>query len=295
MAQGNFSNGFNSALNRPGLAGLLYGFHLILAVIITVPIYLTIGSTTSITGFSSELAQQFDIALWMDIMEDAAPTFQAMQFQLLWIVPLFLLWKVAASVGIIHTLNSEGMRGFWQGVGEHTGRAVLLALVFLVPLIVLVIGVAILIFVLGLLFSGEVGLFWIYAVLLPTILICGFATLDLMHDYARMELVIRRKPVMESMMTGISWPFRHGGSVAIYVGWFVIAGLALALPTVIDIRPGGFWGVFLLQQVFLFVRAGITVGWFGSEISYYHSVVSTELPLIAADEGNTGLALDATV
>jgi hypothetical protein len=231
----------------------------------------------------------------MDIMEKALPTFQALQFQLLWIVPVFLLWKVASSVGIIHTLSSDGLRGFWHGVGEHTGRAVLLALVFLVPLIALVIGIVILGFVLSAVFSGEVGLFWVFGVVLPTLLISGFATLDLMHDYARMELVIKRRPVMESMMKGFMWPFRHARSIIIYISWFIVALVVLVLPTIIDFRPGGFWGVFLLQQLLLFVRAGITIGWFGSEVAYYQGTVEEQLPLIASAEAESGLAMDSVV
>lgn len=281
-----FNQGIRTATSRPGLAGLLYAFNLVIGIIVTVPIYLTLNSVVGATGFSGELSSQFDITLWMDIMEDALPTFQALLIQLLWILPLFFLWKVVSSVGIIHTVNTDGARSFWQGIGEYTGRAVLMGLVFLVPLIAIVIGIAIVTFVLTMIWTGEIGAFWIYFVFLPVSVILGFAFLDLMHDYARMELVVGNKPVMESMISGLMWPFRHGGSNTIYVGWFVVALVVLILPMIIDFRVGGLWGIFLIQQILLFLRAGITVGWFGSEVAYYDSVVTAEMPAIADIETN---------
>ncbi len=276
-----FNQGFRAATSRPGLAGLLYAFNLVIGIIVTVPIFLALNSIVGTTGFSGELSSQFDIALWMDIMEDALPTFQSFQIQLLWILPVFFLWKVASSVGVIHTLHTHGARSFWQGVGEYTGRAVLLALVFLVPLIAIVIGIAIVTFVLTMVWTGEIGIFWIYFVFLPVSVILSFAFLDLMHDYARMELVVGNRPVMESMISGLAWPFRHGGSNTIYIGWFIVAIIVLILPTIVDFREGGLWGVFLIQQILLFLRAGITVGWFGSEVAYYDAVVTDEMPAIA--------------
>ncbi len=230
MSYGYFRQGILTAGRRPALAGLLYGVNLVIGLLVTVPIYLALNSATATTGFSSDLATQFDIALWADVMEDALPALTGLLSQLFWIFPLILLWKAVASIGIICTLHTQGLRSFWQGIGEYAGRAILLAIAFLVPIAALLIGIGISIFVLSAIWPGEVGVYWIYLVFLPVSLVAGLALLDLMHDYARMELVIGKKKVLESILTGLSWPFRHFNSIGLYLVWFVIALILLAIP-----------------------------------------------------------------
>ena len=281
MFQPFFKHGIATAQSRPGLAGLLYGMNLIIGLILTVPVYIALSSVTGASGFAADLTNQFDITLWADIMEEAEPAFQALVGQLIWILPVYFLWKVASSVGIIHTLDTSGVRSFWHGIGEYTGKAVLLGLVFLVHLIVLGVGIAITVVVFGMIWPGEAGVFWIYFVFMPVSFVLGAAVIDMMHDYARMELVIGERPVMESWLSGIRWPFRYGGADSLYVAWFVVAGIMLVLPTIIDLNMGGIWLVFLVQQIVLFLRATATVGWFGSEVLFYQTAVAAKEPVLA--------------
>jgi hypothetical protein len=37
----------------------------------------------------------------------------------------------------------------------------------------------------------------------------------------------------------------------------------------------------VLQQFMMIVRAGVTVAWYGSEVSYFEAKAAAELPLIA--------------
>jgi hypothetical protein len=274
--------GINTARSRPGLAGLLYGLNLITGLILTVPIYIVLSNATAETGFATELKNQFDVMLWTNIMQDAGPTLMALLAQLIWIVPVYMLWKIASSVGIIHTLAADGARSFWQGVGEHTGSAVLVALLFLAPLIVLGIGLAIIIGILLWVFPGEIGSYWTQFLILPILLVLGVALIDLMHDYARMSLVVKRKPVVESFLAGLAFPFRHGMSSTIYIAWFIVGAVLLLLPTLSAMWVGGIWLLFFVQQIALFLRAATSVGWFASELALYEA--SVEAPAIAAGE-----------
>jgi len=207
-------------------------------------------------------------------MQDAGPVFQALVAQLIWITPVFLVWKIASSVGILHTLGTDGSRSFWQGVGEYTPRGLLVGLLFLVPLVVFLVGFAIVAGVLSWAFPGEVASFWIRLTVLPIFLILGIALLDQMHDYARMALVIGHRPVVESFLSGLKFPFQFGLSSTIYIIWFVVGASILILPTLIAQWMGGLWVVFLIQQVVLFVRAGVSVGWFASEHALYEAAIA---------------------
>jgi len=291
------SAGLTGIRRRPGLVLLLFGTNLALAFVLSVPVYIMLGSAVGATGFSEELARGFDIVLWFDLIEEMGDVLQALQFQLLWMIPLYLVWKAAASAGLIHALRGDAVRSFWEGVGRYTGRAVLLGLAFLVSAVLGIIGVVMVALVLATAWPGEVGAFWINFVLAPTLLISVLAVLDLMHDYARMAIVIDEKKVMAAALTGLAWPFRHGQASRLYLVWFVPAALLLVLPTVFDMNAaaatgGAIWGLFLVQQGLLLARAAVTVGWFGSETALYEAVRLREMPLIAAAEDAAASATD---
>ena len=284
-----FAAGFTGIRRRPGLVVLIYAMNLMMALILSIPVYIALSSTVGGTGFDADLAGGFDFVLWADIIEEVGEALGALQFQLLWMIPLYLIWKAAASVGLIHALRGDDARSFWQGVGRYTGKAVLLGLLFLVLALIGVVGLLIVAGGLSAFWPGEVGVFWINFAILPTLAISGLAVLDLMHDYARMALVVDEQKVLKATFTGLAWPFKHGQASGLYVAWFVPAALLLLLPTVLDMNVaaatgGAIWGLFLMQQILLLLRAAVTVGWFGSETTLYETIRLREMPLIASEE-----------
>ncbi len=289
MIKQSFTAGFKGIRRRPGLVVLIYAMNLMMALILSIPVYIALSSTVGGTGFDADLAGGFDFVLWADIIEEASEALGALQFQLLWMIPLYLIWKAAASVGLIHALRGGDVRSFWQGVGRYTGKAVLLGLPFLVLAVIGFVGLLVVAGVLSAFWPGEVGAFWINLVTLPTLAISGLAVLDLMHDYGRMALVVSDQKVLRATGIGIAWPFKHGKASGLYVVWFVPAALLLLLPTVLGMTVaaatgGAIWGRFLMQQILLLLRAAVTVGWFGSETALYETIKFQEMPLIASEE-----------
>ena len=226
---------------------------------------------------------------------EGVPIGLSQMFLMVRMFPLYLIWKAAASVGLIHALRGDDARSFWQGVGRYSGKAVLLGLLFLVLALIGVVGLLIVAGGLSAFWPGEVGTFWINFVILPTLAISGLAVLDLMHDYARMALVVDEKKVFKATFTGLAWPFKHGQASGLYVAWFVPAAVLLLLPTVLDMNVaaatgGAIWGLFLMQQILMLLRAGVTVGWFGSETALYETIRLREMPLIAEEEAEVSVA-----
>ncbi len=289
MIKPSLTAGLSGLRRRPGLVVLLYAMNLVLALILSIPVAVAFGNTVGPTGFGADLAAGFDIVLWADIIEEAGDALAVLFLHLLWMIPLYLIWKAAASVGLIHALRGDQIRSFWQGVGRYTLRGALLGIVFLILTgigVVVTLGV---VMVIGAIWSGPVGGFWINAVLAPALLISLLAVLDLMHDYARTALVVGEQPVLKAMQTGMAWPFRHGQASPLYLIWFVPAAVLLLLPTVLDMNVAAatgsaVWGLFIAQQVLLLLRAAVTVGWFGSETAFYETIWLSELPLIAEDD-----------
>lgn len=288
MIRKSIAAGLTGIRRRPGLIALLYGMNLLLAFVLSVPVYFALQEAIGPTGFGEDLARSFDVVLWADLLEKAGDVLQAIPFQLLWMVPLYLLWKVAASVGLIHALRGEQIRPFWEGVGRYTGRGLLIALLFFVLFAAGIIGLIVLALILNGAWSGEVGTFWVNFVIVPTLFISMIAVLDLMHDYANIALVVEEKPFLKATVKGIRWPIKHGRASWLYLAWFVPAALLLLLPTVLDMTLTAgtnlaIWGLFLFQQLLLFLRAATTVGWLGSEVAFYETVWMQEAPLIAED------------
>lgn len=267
------ADGWSASAKRPGLAGLLFAGNLLLGLILAVPILVAFSSAVSGTGFSPELAEEFDAALWADLMQESGPVFQTMLQQLFWILPLLYLWKVGSSVGVLYALSGDGDRSFWKGLGSYGGKALLLGLPFVGMAALIALGVVVLNILMSVLISGEVALFWLRLIIAPIVLILALAVLDMMHDFARLELVVSGKGVGASFSAGIGWFFRSGTAQTIYLGWFVIGLVALAVPFWADLAIGGILLGFVLQQVLLYLRAMVTVGWLGSELRFFEEVM----------------------
>lgn len=276
-----FSLGLDAIRRRMGLAGLIYGANLIMALLVTIPLYVVFSSAVSDSGYSEELASSFDMSLWADILQQSPELVTTLFLQLFWMVPLYMAWNVIALTGLAHALSMGGQRSFWQGVGRYGGRALLLGLLYAGLMLAGLIVVGIIILVASTVFSGEAGTIWTSMVLLPLLSLLVFAVLDMMHDFARLELVLGERKVLDAWLRGLKWPFTSADANAAYILWMMVAALTLLAISALDLRMGGVFLAFFVQQVMLFSRAAVTVGWIGSEVAVYEAQRREEEPLIA--------------
>ena len=268
MALHYIPQGFQKARSRPGLAVVLYAANLILGLVISIPIFVVLANATAESGFSPELAQEFDVALWADMLSSSGPVLQSVMTQMIWILPLLFVWKVASSAGLVHALSGSENR-FLDGVGRYTGKAILLGLLYLAPTLVLIIGVILIGLVLGSLLTGEVGSFWVQFVFTPLALVLGLAIIDMMHDFGRMELILGKQGVVDSWFAGLKWPLHSGSANFVYIVWMLVGFVLLLLPFSLNLAAAGFLLGFILQQLLLYARAMITVSWIGSEVDIF--------------------------
>lgn len=266
------NDGWSASVKRPGLAGLLYAGNLLLGIILSIPILVAFSSAVSESGYSPDLAAEFDVALWADILRDSGPLVSTMLMQLLWVIPVFYLWKIGSTVGVVHAMRGDRTGSFWEGVGRYAGKALLLGLPFLVLAILAVAGLALITALLSAAPIGEVGQFWIRFVVAPILIILSVAVIDMMHDFARLELVLRGESVWNSMYAGMDWFWQSGSAQALYMLWLVIGSLTLILPFWADMALGGLFLAFLLQQALLYVRSLVTVGWLTSEVMLFQEL-----------------------
>jgi hypothetical protein len=268
--------GLHRLRQRPWLVVLVYAVHLVAAFALAALAGSALEAAVGTTGFSDALAADFDIGLWTNVLEKAGPTIGLLFLNLLWVLPLMMLWKVIVSVGLIHALGGAADGSFWRGVKRHTGRGLLLALLFALPLVGWLVAVGVAGAVLNALGDGEVFFFWANLVVLPTLLIAGLAVLDLMHDCARIALVTGEAKTTRAWRSGMERPFRQGEISYVYLAWFAPAALLWIAPFFLDASvagttASGIWGLFAAQQITLLLRAAIVVGWLGNAVAFFEA------------------------
>ena len=267
--------------NRKGLVLLVYLANVLAAGLLALPMFSAVMGAIGDTGHGKDLISNFDLTFWVEMWPEVLPTIQGLIAGLTFLIPLYLLWKTALHMGLIYALHQGAIWPFSGGLGHYTGTGLLIALLFLPLRLILVILVLFLAVVMAGLWQGEVGTVIINAWMVPGLLITGFALIDLMQRYARIANVVRHDSPLQAMVSGMRWPIRFGEASFLYVGWFFAGILVMALPMIIGVSLKTVWVGFLIQQVFLLLRAGLTVAWVGSEVDLFERTWESEMPLIA--------------
>ncbi len=298
--------GFLRILQRPGLTLLLYAVNTLASFFIALNMVALTGVVNS-RGFSQELATRFNIVLWADILEKAGASLDSAFMQLFWLIPVYLVWKVASSAGLIHAFQHGETNSFWKGVATYSGQALLLSVGYLVPLGILLIVELLIALGLQAIWPGEVATYRIYLLLLPALIILTVWLLQLLHDFGRVALISGRQRVWDAWKTGMTWPFKHRQAFLLVLFWSILAAGFLALPFLIDPpgvrRPLALWGLFLFYQILFILRAAITVGWTATEVFFFEDraaipqtpVPPVPLPDHAPDSGQSPSEPDKSV
>ncbi len=273
--------GVDTIRRRPGLAWLIYGLNLLVALIISIPLLVVLGNAVSESGFSDELATTFDPALWADIFTRSPDLVATMLAQLLWVVPVYLVWNVLSLTGLVHALSRGAQGSFWTGIGRYGFRALLLGGLFSGMMLVGFVAIGLLGLAANLIFSGPAGAYWVNVALLPLLILFVFAMLDMAHDFARIELVLGGQAVGSAWSAGFAWLVRSSRANGVYIVWMLAAVFTLLAATGLDLRMGGLVLAFLVQQLLMLARAAVTVGWIGSEVAVWEADAQHDMPQIA--------------
>jgi hypothetical protein len=264
--------GYERARSRPRLAAIMYAANLAMGLLLSIPILIAFSQATELSGYSDQMAEGFDLALWADLFESSGPLLPTLVAQLMWVLPILFVWKMGSSAGLVHAQSEGGSRSFWKGFGQHTGKATVLGMLYMIPTLVWIILVVLVAKVLSTVLTGEVGSFWVQFVFSPLALFLGIAFIDMMHDFGRIELVLGKKGIMDSWFSGMKWPLHSGNANSIYLGWMMFGLLFLFLPFMLDLSLGGIFLAFIVQQILLFGRSFITVGWISSEVVFFEEM-----------------------
>ena len=267
MSQGRILvlNGVHAVRRKPWLVFLLYGVGLVLSYVYARTLVAPMHELVSLSGFADRMAEGFDARMWTDLLMESHVDLLATTPHLLWLIPTSVVWKAAASVGMLHTLQDNG-HSFWLGALRYVLPSLFLGAFFLFLIgIVLLAGV-----IFGVLISqiwpGEVGFVWIWLIIIPILLTVGISIVTVLRDVARAAMVVRGKRIWAAVGSGIKVPFRHRG---VWTGFIacVISGSIVAMTSLIDST--------VVQQSGLIVVAALIVGWYGCLAAYVQDAMAS--------------------
>ncbi len=264
--------GAQAARARWWLVALVYGvdatISLATACLLVAPLQEVVGTS----GFAADLASGFDLALWADILEASGAALWAQRIHILWIVPASIVWKAAASVGLLHAL--QGPSGsFWRGSTCYVLRSLLLGAIFLCMALILA-GLAVaLVLAVGQLWSGEVGRFWVLLVIAPGAAAIVLSACTVMRDVARAAMVVGEQSVFAAIGSGLTTPFRHRAIWVLFVACVVIGSLLAGTSVLLEsnvtaatLTPMA--GLLAAQQAIQVLIAAVIVAWYGGLAAY---------------------------
>ena len=261
--------------SRFRLVVLIYALNLLIVFAVAFPVYRIMMESVGTTGFGTDLLLEFDVLLWREILIENRESLVQLLWIVVFVIPVFWVWKTAVQMGTIYALHYEAMWSFWPGVFTHTLQGLFIGICFL-PLkaawiVLTFIGAS----VLSTYFTGEVAAFWVMAVWMPTVLLSGLAVLELYQRYARLALVIRNSKVVPALKTGFVWPQRNSVVSLVYICWYVIAlsVFLLSMSVNAELHVGTSYVILalLVQQAIMLGRSAVTVGWVGSEVFLFEN------------------------
>ncbi len=257
-----FALGIEGLRRRFGLAMLVWGANLAVALAISVPAITALNSIVGPSGFGDDLARSFDLVLWSDIL-DRTSLDGLLHF--VWIIPTYMIWKSLLAAGLLHALAGSGTGSFVQGIRRFWARSLAIGLVFLPVAVLGVVGAVLSGVLLSAVWTGEVARFWIGVVVIPTLIFCILAAVILLRDVARGVLVVQEQPVWTAVAAGFMRPFQRGAIAAVYGAWLLVTASTIALWPVVEMHVAqSAVTLFLSLQALLFCRAAATVAWHAS-------------------------------
>lgn len=287
-----FSSGVRRATSEPKMTFVLYIVNLLLAI----PLALAARSVM-IAGFGASLAPAqmlpgLDFTVFQDFMNLNSANLQTVLGQVLSVLVLSMLLQTFLAGGILTVLQDQEKKysasSFFKGCGTYFFRFFRLFLLFGVILLVVALVVAVIIAALSEAMmensTSEITDFWIriaacVVFLFPVMLMLMAA------DYAKIHMVLRDEhSALRSCGKGFAFVFKRFPAAVglellmlliplLLFGIYIWLDLAIGMTTAVTILV-----MFVIQQIFMILRAWMKVFFFGGEMTLYRGLQRQPFP-----------------
>lgn len=286
-----YFSGLKSASRLKKMTTLIYGVTFLLALIIAIPFHSTLTSEAGNTMALRSMLKHFDYTTYSDFMRVSGKAIRPFITTAIWMGMFYLLFTVFFSGGVLNILNSEvqkfSIKNFLDGCGKFFFRFLRLAIYMI---IILLLVTAIVFMPIGMIIASayktvqsEASLF--YIILIGAIVYAFFFLLILMiGDYAKIILFKNdSKKSLKSAWTSTKFVFKHFfGAYSLYILLLIAPVLFFVVYFLLNNSIGMVSGftifiMFLIQQIFIWLRTWTKIWFLGSEIKYFEiNIQSTE-------------------
>lgn len=288
--------GFVSALRRPGLVLLLWAWHTILALVVTLPAWAGIRTASEMLPETDVLLRGVQLGTLIELLQRDAAVVPMLLATVAALVGVSLLSNAFLAGGMLEVLlagdDRRLLHRFFRGAGHFFFRS--LALLAIAAFFVTVVGglaAAALSAALRPLAAGgsEAGGFLSGVLTLGVLaLVAGVFMLAL--DYARLVLVIGdRRGAVRTWFRALRFVLVHPiatGGVGIVFAGLVLATLTLAAWLPLQLDATQWWAILTavaVQQLLVLTRVGVRVSQLAAQAHLYQSATPTPVPVPVAD------------
>lgn len=289
-----YFSGLKSASRLKKMTTLIFAVTFLLALVLAIPFNSTLSNQAGNTMALNSLLKHFDYTTYTDFMRISGKAIRPFITTAIWMGMFYLLFTVFFAGGVLNILSSEGqkfsIKNFLEGCGKFFFRFLRLAIymIFLLLLVTAIVSMPI-----GMIIASayqtvqsEASLF--YIILAGAIVYALFFVLVLMiGDYAKIIMFKNdSKKSLKSVWTSTKFVFRHFfGAYLLYILLLIAPILFFVIYFFLDNSIGMVSGftifvMFLIQQIFVWLRTWTKIWFLGSELSYFGLANKFEEPTI---------------
>ncbi len=278
-----YFSGLKSASRLKKMITLIYGITILLSLALATPFHATLSSQAGNTMALHSLLKHFDYTTYTDFMRVYGKAITPFLGSAFWLSAFYLLFTIFFAGGVLNILNGEEqkftIKNFLDGCGKFFFRFFRLAIYIILILILIT---AIVFMPVGMIVASayqtvqsEATLF--YIILTGSIIYAFFFILVLMiSDYAKIILFKEdSKKSFRSVWSSTKFVFKHFfGTYFLYLLLLTAPILFLIIYFLLDNSIGMVSGftifiMFLIQQVFIWLRIFVKIWFLRSEVKFY--------------------------
>ena len=280
-----YLQGFRTTTRSAKMITFIYLLIFVLALIVSIPFLSSLKSAAGNNMAPEKLLPGFNYTVIQELFQHKDFSFAAHLKQVVWVMFLFLFLSIFLSGGIISTLKdgagSFRWGSFLGGSAHYFWRFVKLTfymlLIHVLTAIIIYLPFAIIV-------GGEMNatatekwIFQVFMIFFVIHIILGIF-LIIVTDYARFRMVIEDTPkVLKSIWLSVRFVIRkfiftYGLYLMLLILPVALFYITMVLSGVIMATSG--WMlllVFVLQQLFIWLRMGFRIWTFSSQLEYFKS------------------------
>ncbi len=278
-----YLSGIKSASKLKKMATLIYGVTFLSTLVLAIPFHSILSTQAGHSMALDSLLKHFDYTMYTDFMRIYGKAITPFIFSAFWMGVFYLLFTIFFTGGVLNILSGEEMKfsikNFLDGCGKFFFRylrlAIYIGIIELIIFLIVIMPASMIIAAAYETVQSEAALFYMF-VASAIVFAFLFILVLMIGDYAKIILFKDdSKKSLKSVWTSTKFVFRHFfGAYSLYllllnapVLFFVIYFL---LENSIGMVSGfSIFIMFLIQQIFIWLRIFVKIWFLGSEIKFF--------------------------